>query len=249
MAPGDWRKKLSVAWVTEEPWSYKDKDGTLTGFDVAIVKECAKRLGVSDISWNEIQWKDIVAGLRDRRFHMFVTGLGYREERAAVGIPSEPLYLIASTGFVQKGNPIGAHSLDDFAGKDYRVGGIFGSMEMGMLKRLIGDRAIGYSSEEELWPALDKGDVKAAAFAEMAGRRYLARHPEAKFEVAIPFNFPLLPKTMYFFPKGDETLKSAFDDSIREIKTDGTLTRILTGFGYPAEMALPAGTTVGSTVP
>ncbi|MGH6954326.1 MAG: substrate-binding periplasmic protein [Alphaproteobacteria bacterium] len=236
----DYLGRLVVGYVSEEPFSFVDESDRLTGFDVAVVEEFARRRGVKALAWEEVLWGEVEGVLSAGRVHMNVTGLAWNEARAAAGVPSAPLYTVVSMGFVPKGNPDRIRSIDDMAAKAYRVGAIPGGLEYRVLRERLGERAAGYPSERELWPALDRCEIGAAVFAEYAGRSYLARHPEASFEPAPGFEFPILPETMYFFRKGETRLKAAFDAHIREIKRDGTLAQILERFGYPVECIVPA---------
>ena len=243
MADIDYRTRLVVGYVSEVPYSYVDEAGNLTGFDIAIVEEFAQRDGIAEVGWDEVLWGEVEQALGAGRFHMNVTGLAWNEARAAVGLPSEPLYTVTSMAFVPKGDPDRIRTIEDMAGKDFRVGAIPGGLEYAVLSERFGDRAVGYTSEEELWPALDRGDIRVGVFAEYAGRGYLARHPDANFEMADAFEFPILPPTMYFFGQDEAQLKTAFDAYIQDIKRDGTLARILTRFGYPADSIVPVGVT------
>ena len=241
MAEAHTRTPLSVAYVTEYPFSYVDEAGRLTGFDVAIMDEIAARMDGRALAWTEIRWHEVVPMLTARRFDVIVTGLAWHADRMAAGLPSEPLYCVRSMGFVPKGNPDRVHSVDDMLGGDYPVGSIVGSLELKTLKRVLGPRATDFAEEPEMWRALDTGAIRAVVFAEAAGLGHLAKHRGARFEAAAPFDFPVLPETGYFFTKDDTALKAAIDGNIRAIKEEGLLARILDRFGYPSELALPPG--------
>lgn len=235
------RESLNAAFVTEYPFSYRDEGGSLTGFDIALLEEVARRLGGVRIEWTEIEWREILAALERDRFDVIVTGLARHADRMARGLPSEPLYRVRSMGFVPKGNPANIRSVEDMARIDAPVGSIVGSLELKVMKRILGDQARGYAREAELWADLEAGAIGAVCFAESAGLGHIARHPASRIERVEGFDFPILPETGWFFRKGDEALKTAVDPLIRAIKADGLLVEILTRFGYPAELALPPG--------
>ena len=52
---------------TYAPFTFHDESGKLTGFDVEIAKEVAKRLGV-EAEFLETQWDAMFAGLRCQTF-------------------------------------------------------------------------------------------------------------------------------------------------------------------------------------
>ncbi len=235
------RETLSAAFITEYPFSYRNEKGSLTGFDIALLEEVAQRLGGVRITWTELRWHEILSALEEDRFDVIVTGLAWHADRMALGLPSEPLYRVRSMGFVPKGNPANIHCVEDMARIDAPVGSIVGSLELKVMKRLLGDQARGYAEEAELWADLESGAIGAVCFAESAGLGHIARHPDSKIARVEGFDFPTLPETGWFFRKGGDALKAAVDPQIRAIKEEGLLAEILTRFGYPAELALPPG--------
>lgn len=238
---GDWRERLLVGYVSEEPFSYRDREGRLTGFDVEILEAFRRHERIGALDWHEVLWGDLERHLGSGLLHLAVTGLAWNEARAAVGEPTEPLYTVTSMAFVPKGNPERILSVDDMVGRPYRAGAIPGGLEYRVLAERLGARAVGYPDEDALWSALDRGDIAVGVFAEHAGLSYLKHHPEARFERADGFVFPILPKTMYFAAKGEAGLKSALDAFIRAIKRDGTLEDILVRFDYPVDSIVAAG--------
>ncbi|MGM9988605.1 MAG: amino acid ABC transporter substrate-binding protein [Bacillaceae bacterium] len=67
---------------TYPPFTFHDKSGKLTGFDVEIVEEIAKRLNVK-VEFVETQWDSLFAGLDAKRFDMIANQVGIREDRIA----------------------------------------------------------------------------------------------------------------------------------------------------------------------
>jgi L-cystine transport system substrate-binding protein len=60
---------------TFAPFTFHDESGKLTGFDVEIATEVAKRLGVNP-EFKETQWDAIFAGLDAKRFDMIANLVG-----------------------------------------------------------------------------------------------------------------------------------------------------------------------------
>lgn len=65
---------------TYAPFTFHDKDGKLTGFDVDIAGEVAKRLGVK-AEFVETKWDGMFAGLDSKRFDMIANEVGIRPDR------------------------------------------------------------------------------------------------------------------------------------------------------------------------
>ncbi|WP_423409112.1 amino acid ABC transporter substrate-binding protein [Heyndrickxia sp. MSNUG] len=80
---------------TYPPFTFHDESGELTGFDVEIAKEVAKRLGVK-ADFKETQWDAMFAGLDAKRFDMIANQVGIKPEREEKYAFSNPY--ITSTG-------------------------------------------------------------------------------------------------------------------------------------------------------
>ena len=65
---------------TYAPYTFHDKSGKLTGFDVEIAEEVSKRLGVKP-EFVETKWDGMVAGLDAKRFDMIVNQVGINPDR------------------------------------------------------------------------------------------------------------------------------------------------------------------------
>ncbi|GAA3650536.1 amino acid ABC transporter substrate-binding protein [Asaccharospora irregularis] len=65
---------------TYAPFTFYDDKGTLTGFDVEIAREVAKRLGV-EAEFIETKWDGMFAGLDAKRFDMVANQVSINDER------------------------------------------------------------------------------------------------------------------------------------------------------------------------
>ena len=65
---------------TYPPFTFHDDKQKLTGFDVELAQEVAKRLGVK-AEFKETQWDGMFAGLDAKRFDMIANEVGIREDR------------------------------------------------------------------------------------------------------------------------------------------------------------------------
>ena len=75
---------------TYAPFSYHDKDGKLTGYDVEVTRAVAEKLGVK-VEFRETQWDGMMAGLKAGRFDVVANQVGLTSpERQATFDKSEP---------------------------------------------------------------------------------------------------------------------------------------------------------------
>lgn len=65
---------------TYAPFTYHDKDGKLTGFDVEIAEEVAKRIGVK-AEFIETKWDGMFAGLDSKRFDAVFNEVTIKDDR------------------------------------------------------------------------------------------------------------------------------------------------------------------------
>lgn len=89
---------------TYRPFTYHDeKTGELTGFDVEIAREVAKRLGVEAV-FMETQWDAMFAGLDAERFDMVANQVGIRPDRQEKYDFSDPYISSAAVLVAHKDN-------------------------------------------------------------------------------------------------------------------------------------------------
>ncbi len=75
---------------TYAPFSYHDKDGKLTGYDVEVTRAVADKLGIK-VEFKETQWDSMMAGLKAGRFDVVANQVGLTSpERQATFDKSEP---------------------------------------------------------------------------------------------------------------------------------------------------------------
>lgn len=69
---------------TYAPFTYHDENGKLTGYDVEVTREVAKKLGVK-VEFRETQWDAMLAGLKANRFDLVANQVGLTTpERRAI---------------------------------------------------------------------------------------------------------------------------------------------------------------------
>jgi L-cystine transport system substrate-binding protein len=88
---------------TYAPFTFHDESGDLTGFDVEIATEVAKRLGVEP-EFKETQWDAIFAGLDAKRFDMIANQVGIRPDRQEKYAFSDPYITSSAVLIVHKDN-------------------------------------------------------------------------------------------------------------------------------------------------
>jgi L-cystine transport system substrate-binding protein len=88
---------------TYAPFTFHDEGGNLTGFDVEIATEVAKRIGVEP-KFKETQWDAMFAGLDAKRFDMVANEVGIRPDRQEKYDFSDPYITSAAVLITHKDN-------------------------------------------------------------------------------------------------------------------------------------------------
>lgn len=88
---------------TYAPFTYHDKDGKLTGFDVEIAQEIAKKIGVQ-AEFIETKWDGMFAGLDSKRFDIVVNEVTIKEDRKVKYDFSDPYIVSKAVLIVHKDN-------------------------------------------------------------------------------------------------------------------------------------------------
>lgn len=235
------RGTLYVGFTNEPPFDYVDANGKLTGFEIELIRDCATREGLPEVLGVQNAFDSLLPGLLATRYDIITAGMSWNAKRAQVATPTQATYLINITAYVQKGNPLNIHSLDDMVGKPYKVGITTGTTQFTLVQSKLGASAVtGYEEYQQLWAALASGRIQVAIAAEAAGALYLQSNPSAPFEAANPFSYPSPLKSVWWVrPTGEEDLVALLNTCINAQKTDGTMAKILEQFHLAASDVLP----------
>ena len=63
------------------PWSFKDKDGNLVGFEIDVASKLAEDMGIK-VEFVPTEWSGIIPGLLTGKFDVIIGGMGITTERA-----------------------------------------------------------------------------------------------------------------------------------------------------------------------
>ncbi|MFC4776777.1 transporter substrate-binding domain-containing protein [Paenibacillus sp. GCM10023252] len=100
---------------TYAPFSFHDSNGALTGFDVEIASEIAKRMGVK-AEFIETKWDGMIAGLDANRFDAVANQVSINEDRLKKYDFSDP-YIVSKAVLIVHESNGDIKSLADLKGK------------------------------------------------------------------------------------------------------------------------------------
>lgn len=203
------------------PWSFINDQDQPDGYDVAMAKEIAKRIGIPHIIFIADTFKNFVEGLKTGKYDLVMNDLTPTPEREKQVDFTEPYGVEEFRIFVLDTND-DIHEQDDLAGK--KVGATAGTTnESWSLEHLKSSNIMSYDSGGLLFNDLGTGRVDAVISSFFGGEKYrIANHLPIK-AVGQPLTYQLSAAAM---PKGHSSLKAAIDTAIQEMISDGTVMKL-----------------------
>lgn len=204
---------------TYPPFTFHDDSGELTGFDVEIAREVAKRLGV-EAEFLETQWDAMFAGLDAERFDMVANQVGINEERQESYDFSDPYITSTAVLVVAEGNEE-IQSFDDLEGK----------LSAQSLTSNYAETATSYGAELEgvegfnqAIELLVSGRVDATVNDNLTVLDFQNQRPDAGIKVVDESGDAA--QSGLLFRKGNDTFVEAANEALAEMIEDGTYEEI-----------------------
>ncbi len=205
---------------TYAPFSFHDKSGALTGYDVDVANEVAKRLGVK-FEYKETQWDAMFAGLNSGRFDVIANQVGINPERQAKYAFSAPYSYSGAVVVVRAGDEAKVKQWSDL--KDQRAAQSLTS-NYGKLAKDNGAQIIAVDGLAQSAQLLKQGRVDLTVNDELAVLDYIKANPDSNLKIVLHSD----KKTgsgFTFLPEHTEAAKK-FDAALKQMKDDGTLAKI-----------------------
>ncbi|BCL76977.1 cysteine ABC transporter [Jeongeupia sp. HS-3] len=202
------------------PFNFKDKQGQLTGFEVELGREIAKRLNVKpDFTTGE--WSGLLAGLQAGKFDVVLNQVGITDARQKVFDFSAPYTISSAQLIVRKNETRVFTSLDDLKGKKLGLG--LGTNYADMAKAVAGVEVKTYPGAPEYLQDLAQGRLDAALNDSLMIPFAIK---ESKLPVKAGAPVGELSKSGIPFAKGNPAFKAAIDKALADIHKDGSFAKI-----------------------
>lgn len=212
------------------PMEFRDEKNNLVGFDIDLSIELGKKLGVK-VEHMPTEWNGILLALQSKKFDMILSGLSITEERAKQILFTEPYVMGGQVIAVKAGND-SIKTLADLKGQIVacQLGSTGQKAAETNLKDIKELRK--YSKITDAFSELEIGRVGAVIMDAQVGGYYISKKPG---------KFIVLDEMVSEEPMGiglrkeDKDLKDAIDKALKELKEDGTLSKLsVKWFGYDA---------------
>ncbi len=178
-----WAKALNDGYITIGvdpdfmPMCHQTEDGEWEGFDIDIMNEAAKRMGVK-AEYKAVEWEDMASALSGGEIDLIMGGMRITPTRMGVYLVSDS-YINGGEAFVVR-NDAGIVNQEDLEDKNIAVAdGTHGDNINRMQGRVTADdvlaagRVEAYSEISDLFDALDSGEADAVLMDEMTARWYI----------------------------------------------------------------------------
>ncbi len=203
------------------PMGFRDESGEIVGFDIDMAREVCNRLGITLVT-QPIEWDEKENDLNSGKIDCIWNGMSASPERAKTMCLSDS-YLRSALVFVTMSDK----KIDDvhaLTGK--RVGVQAGSTTADELKNsqlISGLTLIEFGDNGEVMQNLEQGNIDVAFIDTISNYYYSSKSDE---------RFYVLPDSVcreelaIGFRKDDLALRNKIQETIREMKADGTLQKI-----------------------
>ena len=207
---------------TYAPFSYHDKDGKLTGYDVEVTRAVADKLGVK-VEFKETQWDSMMAGLKAGRFDVVANQVGLTSpERQATFDKSEPYSWSGAVLVVRKD--------DDKIKSPADIKGVKTAQSLtsnfGEKAKEAGAELVPVDGLAQSLTLIEQKRADATLNDELAVLDYLKKNANAN--VKIVWHAPKEERvgSGLIVNKGNDEAVAKFSGAMKELQADGTLKKL-----------------------
>ncbi len=218
-------KELVVGTAgTLYPTSYhEDKSNKLTGYDVEVMREIGKRLGL-DVKFKEIGFDGLFSSLNSGRIDVAANDIAITKDRQKTLSFSDPYKISFGSMVVRKKDQSGIHSFDDLKGKI--AGGAANTTYTKLAKQFGAKTKIYGNVANDVYFR----DVSIGRTDVILNDYYLQK---IALKAMPQFNLMIAPDLYYMKSKGGLAMKKGNDALVKHVnkaladmKKDGTLTKL-----------------------
>ncbi|OON42134.1 cysteine ABC transporter substrate-binding protein [Izhakiella australiensis] len=203
------------------PWSFINDRDQPDGYDVAMAKEVAKRIGIARVTFIADTFKNFVEGLKTDKYDLVMNDLTPTPEREKQVDFSEPYGVEEFRIYVLNSNE-DIHQQSDLDGK--KVGATAGTTnESWSREHLTKSDILAYDNGGLVFNDLANGRIDVVISSYFGGERYKKANNLPIKAVGQPLTYQLSAAAL---PKGHDSLKAAIDQAIQAMIADGTVSKL-----------------------
>lgn len=228
---------ITVGIAGEEPYSYTDEDGELTGATIALHKEIWGNLGIDHVEAKQVDWDALIPGLNAGRYDAISAGMSILPDRCEQADFGDPEIMYTTALMVPEGNPEDLHDMQDVKDSGVQFSAMNGAIEQGYADEM-GIDTITVASPEDGMEAVESGRADVYALTGISLRALAEKNPDAKVEVTDPFTAVVDGKLQIgagatVFRKDSDDLREAYNKELAKIVGDKKeFERVVGEFGF-----------------
>jgi cystine transport system substrate-binding protein len=204
---------------TYAPFTFHDANGKLTGFDVEVAREVAKRIGVK-ADFKETQWDAMFAGLDAKRFDMIANEVGIKPERQKKYDFSDP-YINSRAVLVARKDNTTINKFED-------IKGLHAAQSMTSnyadLARSYGANIVGVEGFTQAVELISSKRVDVTINDKPPVLDYLKQKPDASIKIVATSKTSAV--SGFMFRKNSDKLVDAVNKALKDMINDGTYKKI-----------------------
>ncbi|OKP82689.1 amino acid ABC transporter substrate-binding protein [Paenibacillus sp. P32E] len=204
---------------TYAPFTFHDASGKLTGFDVEIAEEVAKRLGVK-AEFFETQWDGIFAGMDAKRFDVIFNEVSITDERKVKYDFSDPYIVSKAVLIVGEKN----EDIKTFADLKGKKAGQSMTSNLSDIARKNGAEIVATDGFNQAIDLLTSGRIDATVNDGLSYLDLKKQKPDVKIKVVDEIAEGS--QSAAVFLKGNDELVAAVNEALAAMKSDGSYLKI-----------------------
>lgn len=204
---------------TYAPFTFHDNTGKLTGFDVEIAEEVAKRLGVKP-EFVETKWDGMFAGLDSKRFDAVVNEVTIKEDRLKKYDFSDPYIVSRAVLIVNSEN----NDIKAFADLKDKKSGQSLTSNLAEIAKSNGANIVQVDGFNQAIDLLTSKRIDATINDSLSFLDFKKQKPDATIKVVNEMK--TTDQSGILFNKGNKELVDAVNKALSDMKADGTYLKI-----------------------
>ncbi len=208
------------------PFTFTDKQGNLTGYDIEVLKEAGKRAGF-DVKFLPTPWDSMFLGLEAKKFDVIANQISKNPQREKKFLFSENSYLVSAVQLIVRGDRNDINSLEDLRGR--KVGTSVGSNYTKTLEDFNSKKDVDLKYYDGNFTTVLQDIVSGRIDATLNDRLTVGYNIKQLNLNVKPVGKPIDLAPSYFVFRQDQEgqkLKKLVDSGLNTLKKDGTLTKL-----------------------
>ncbi|MHA6627657.1 ectoine/hydroxyectoine ABC transporter substrate-binding protein EhuB [Pseudonocardia sichuanensis] len=241
---------IRVGVSGEQPYSYVDSAGRVTGSQPEVARAVLARLGIDGLAAVRVPFADLIPQLQAGVFDLITAGMTVKPDRCREVAFTRPDFVAPPAFLVQEGNPREIESFRDVARSEVRLAVIAGGVEIDYARAagVPDDQLEIVDGQSELLRSVASERVAVGALTRISLVDELRRNPGAGVEVTeavepVVGGRPVVPAAAFAVRTGENDFLEAFNAELAALQASGEWLRITEQFGFTRENLPPAGLT------